>query len=358
MLLSDQVSGLLAVLAAEVGSTVSGYRRHQVVCKLDHSLNVAYEVDFGDAGVRTVVAQAGGTLPSTGAVIASDESIRIALWIYPQDPWLPGLAHLFDPDRLARLLDQLGVGEAVTAVAARSYRPGRRAVVEIATPTHRMFAKVVRPQRVEELQALHRTMAGLPVPRSVGWSPEGGLVILDALEGLPLFAAGATAGLEPAALSALLDRLPAWPRPVLSPVSRAGEHARLLSLLSPPHAALLSRVVAAVGQTPGGPEVPVHGDLHAAQILVGPDGQLALVDIDSAGLGRRADDLAGLLAHLEAIGADGTGLWSAWESGELRLRAAAALLGFAGGPFVSQQVEWPTEVARRIETAAEWARVR
>lgn len=358
MLLSEDVAGLLATVAAEVGSNVVAYRPHQIVCKLDHSLTVAYEVEFeGDqSGVRLVVAQAGGKLPTTGAVIATDGSTRIALWIYPNDPWLPGLAYLFDPDRLGRLLEQLGVSDAATPVEARSYRPGRRAVVEIATPPHRMFAKVVRPHRVADLQSLHRAMAGLPVPRSVGWSPEAGLVILDALEGVALSAAGAEQ-LDPTALSALLDRLPGWPRPVVSPVTRAAEHARLLSLISPPNAGLLSEVVGALQKTSVGVEVPVHGDLHAGQILVGPDGQLALVDIDSAGLGQRADDLAGLLAHVEAIAGDGSQLWSAWDSAELRLRAAAALLGFASGPFVAQQDGWPTEVARRIATAAVWAGV-
>jgi hypothetical protein len=87
-----------------------------------------------------------------------------------------------------------------------------------------------------------------------------------------------------------------------------------------------------------------------------------LLDVDRAGIGTRADDLAGLLANMESQ--EGSAdyrniLWDRFvrlvDRDSLRLRTAAALLGFAPTPFVSQQPDWPDEVRRRIDLAARLA---
>lgn len=87
-----------------------------------------------------------------------------------------------------------------------------------------------------------------------------------------------------------------------------------------------------------------------------------MIDLDRAGIGYRLDDLAGLIAHLDASGYTGSYLqllledldWR-FDRRELRLGVAAALLGFASGPFTSQQPGWPQEVLRRIGSAHSWA---
>jgi aminoglycoside phosphotransferase (APT) family kinase protein len=128
-------------------------------------------------------------------------------------------------------------------------------------------------------------------------------------------------------------------------------------------------VVDAVGSAPGEPSVTAHRDFHAAQLLI-HDGRLRLVDVDTVGTGTRADDLAMLLAQLTCLARPGAaqsavelyrGMATARFQGvvdpvSLRLRTAAALLGFALGPFRVQEPRWPQETMRRIAAAADLAR--
>ena len=60
-------------------------------------------------------------------------------------------------------------------------------VVEVRGPGLRLFLKVVRPGLAEGLHERHRLLraAGLPVPRSLGWT-EDGLLVLEALVGRSL----------------------------------------------------------------------------------------------------------------------------------------------------------------------------
>ncbi|MGH9270798.1 MAG: hypothetical protein ACRDZ2_05960, partial [Ilumatobacteraceae bacterium] len=83
---------------------------------------------------------------------------------------------------MALLLDEIGVGSDAVHLAVRSYRPGRRAVVEAAGRRGRLLLKVVRPAMVADLHATHRLLAPrVPVPDSLGWSDDGIMV----LPGLP-----------------------------------------------------------------------------------------------------------------------------------------------------------------------------
>src|SRR5690606_11855324 len=93
----------------------------------------------------------------------------------------------------------------------RAYRPARRAVVEATGRRGRLFLKVVRPERVEALHDLHRSLAEhLPVPDSLGWSDRG-VLVMTALPGLTLREALRSSHQPtppPAEVEALLDRLP------------------------------------------------------------------------------------------------------------------------------------------------------
>jgi aminoglycoside phosphotransferase (APT) family kinase protein len=116
--------------------------------------------------------------------------------------------------------------------------------------------------------------------------------------------------------------------------------------------------------------VPVHGDLHEAQILVRDGAISALLDVDTVTLGDRADDWALLIAHLDlhALSAHGSvsdrvrdyrDLTRAVASREvdeasLRVRVAASVFGQATGPFRVQSPGWATETRARLARAVDW----
>jgi hypothetical protein len=264
------------------------------------------------------------------------------------------------------MLHQLGWNQTVAGVVTRSYRPGRRAVVEVISPEGRCFVKAVRPHTVASLQQIHRLASGaVPIPRSLGWSEVAGVVVLEALEGRPLdeeLQAGSTDLPSAEEINSLLDQLPQFPVAADSPVARMSDYVQLLGLIAPHTQDLLTEIVTSVRTSGQHESVPVHGDLHTGQIVVAEGKPAGLLDLDRAGIGHRLDDLAGLIAHLEAVGHAETyvrtlldNLDQRFDPGELRLRVAAALLGFAPGPFTSQEPGWPEEVLRRIESAHSWA---
>src|SRR5690606_14252099 len=67
-----------------------------------------------------------------------------------------------------------------------AYRPGRRGVVRVSVEGGQVWVKIVRPSRVDRIVAAHRAFdaAGLPVPKLLGWSGEGLIVLADA-QGTP-----------------------------------------------------------------------------------------------------------------------------------------------------------------------------
>ena len=340
-----------------------------MVARLGESLTVSYECltsdKHGNQQQRLLVARAGGKLPAA-SVVLSDGSSEVAVWEYPEDPYLPGLATVFD-DRLTPALIEMGIPHPAERVGVRSYLPGRRAVIEVSSGGRRIFIKAVRPHIVERLRRLQNSIAGhAPIPRTLGWFDEAGLIFFEAMAGETLGEQISRTGTgpDPDDLAALLDCLPTLEGGPHRLLKQAAGHARLLSILAPDQAEQLATILEALGDTPAEPPVPVHGDLHSGQILVEENKVQGLIDIDRAGMGSRADDLAGLLAHLESQQSSLD--YREWARQKftrlvnptsLRLRTAAALLGFGPTPFISQQPDWPQEVRRRIELAAAFARL-
>ncbi len=327
----------------------------------------------GDSPTReTIVAASGREAPGSAFRLVAD-GIEIALWRYPHDPALPGLEVAADPTRVLGLLEQLGAPATAVRLRRRAYRPGRRAVIEVVTPVARIYLKVLRPNRIAALQEKHTAMAThLPVPYSFGWSADQGLVALQSLPGQTIrksLEAGKRRLPTGDQLLALLDAIP--PRlgsTVKGPSQRAASHARLLKAVVPDLSARIDAVAAAVSDVERTPLVPVHGDFHSSQVL-GRDATVAgLIDIDTAGRGERANDLAMMLGHLASLALAskaghnidryGASLISAFDETvdphDLRLRTAAAILGFATGPFRVQEPSWRTATERRITLAERW----
>src|SRR5690606_41270609 len=191
--------------------------------------------------------------PPAGSLVVGDGQHQVAVWRFPHDPYLPGLAAAFDPAAVAKLLASFRLGEGRVRLAVRAYRPGRRAVVEAIGPAGRLFLKVVRPTRGESLHRRHRlcTAAGVPVPPSLGHT-EDGVLVLQALPGRTMrdaLRSGTAAMPSPVDILALLDRLPpelaeAPPRPSWS--ARAGHYAEVIAGILPEHAAPARRLAEAI----------------------------------------------------------------------------------------------------------------
>lgn len=382
-LLGGGARDLLSVAIGNAGGRLHRCTSVQALYRPGHDLVVRYDttVDWGDgrALTETLVActTAAGAPPGTMVLQAGD--LEVAVWRYPFDPDLPGLAVAVTPSGVAELLGG-HVGDGVT-LNVRTFRPRRRAVVEATGSTGRVFLKVVAPQAVARVVDAHRALAGLGVPEVVAAHPSEGIVVLAALEGETLHnALGAGTGPWPAEpvldlLAGLRDtEWPGAPRAEPGPMVHAAGHAALIERVLPAERDRLRRLVDLVG-TPADttPTGIVHGDLHGAQILVGPGGAVSgVLDLDDAGAGQPADDVANLVAHLrsfalgraaparrraESLAAalcrdHGTGV----DPADLDRRIAASLVAMATSPFRTRQAGWRRMTSARLAAAEAYLR--
>jgi hypothetical protein len=236
---------------------------------------------------------------------------RLAVWAYPNDPYLPGLRLATDHAWVAAHLRDAGLRVDGLTLIRRAYRPARGAVVEArmgsaSTSRAIAFLKVLRPDRLHEVVRVHTMLAGsLPVPRVLTHTDD--VAILTVMPGTPLRRTLRRKRPlpHPDDLVALSVRLAASgtdmgrdPRRRTEPTT----HAARLRDRVPDLAAALDAIVAAAADDVGAPLVTVHGDLHGGQILTADGKVSALLDLDGVGRGNLVDDAANLIAHLAAQG--------------------------------------------------------
>lgn len=345
------------------------------------------EVSWPD-GRRTresLAATTGARIPAGATVLEGEtdgERVRVGVWRWPLDPALPALAWASRAAAATARLGELGLTDGPVRLRLRSYRPGRRAVVEVTTGTGTLFLKVVRPVAVARLVERHAVLDGaVPVPPVLGATADG-VVVLPGLDGTPMreLIAGDGAGLPGATtLDALLDALPEAAARVTAvgrsrpgdAHGRAADHAAVLGLVAPELRPRLHRLTDALRAADPGEhaEVPVHGDFYESQLLVTDGAVVGLLDVDTVGRGHRIDDWATLLGHLALLEtilpAPATAARyraeleaaasTRWPAAQLRPRVAAVLLGLATGPFRVLQPDWVPRTAARIALAERWA---
>lgn len=306
--------------------------------------------------------------PDTATV--SNGNTEICVWALPADPRLPGLRPVLDPDQNRDLAAGLGLSGPVTSTL-RSYRPGRRAVVELSDDRHAVYIKVVEPRRIAKLQKLHEVLGDQAgVARTLGWSPEQGYIVLEAVPGTVLSDAIHLGVLLPdgAALRRSLECLPPLETALVPLRDRLGPQLSLVQSLLPSRANETEEFVELVSAPIDDPYVSVHGDFHSGQVMTDYGGVVGLVDVDRAGLGHHVDDLAMMLAHLHVLAlGDSSGrtanylsrLYSdfcaASHPPTLHDRTAAALFGFVPGGFTSQSEDWISTAHARMDAAQQWA---
>ncbi|WP_407320278.1 phosphotransferase [Isoptericola halotolerans] len=402
LLTGDDATELLATAVSTAGGELVDWTVRQVDHRPGRSTTVAYRARVrwtvkdvggpdGAAGsqVRTETLGASlgrpGDQQVPGVLTLDDGEHEVAVWRFPGDPGLPALATAYDPEAVSTLLGDLGVPEVArgpVTLRVRAYRPTRRAVIEASTPGARVFLKVVRPEKGDELYARHALLAGagLPVPKPLGRNADG-LLVIAPLAGESMRHAVRDGGPVPAAgdVVDLLERLPdgvtQLPRRA-SWSENAAHYASVIGAALPAEADRAAQLAAVVaGRIAGqGSAEPTHGDLYESQIMLGGDGRITgLLDVDSAGPGRRADDLACLVAHVETLS-----LLRGWDTGrlhglamdyadgfarvvdpdELYARTAGVLLSLATGPHRVQEADWPRQTSRRLDTVESWLTAR
>ncbi|WP_285107799.1 phosphotransferase [Promicromonospora sp. MEB111] len=397
LLTGESAAGLLDAAVATAGGELVDWRVRQVDHRPGSTTTVAYRATVRWNGVErseTLGASVGrardGRKP--GVVTLSDGDATVAVWRFPGDPALPALPRAFDPAAVEELLAGLGVGPRERAhpeLKVRAYRPTRRAVLEATAASSRVFLKVLRPRKVADLHQRHALLsrAGLPVPRPLGWSDDG-LLVLSPLHGTEMRTAVRDGGRipSPSAILDLLDRLPAEVRdlPRRPAWSESAQHyAGVIGAALPAEAGRANDLAGAVAERlaeRGAGTDPTHGDLYEAQIMLTDGRVTGLLDVDSAGPGHRADDLACLVAHIDVLslvgGSDPTHVARASrmrrlaadyaagfvtapgtrgaDRSDLAARVAGVLLSLATGPHRVQERHWQAATSRRLDVVAAW----
>ena len=386
LLTSDDVGALLAAAVQHAGGTLVSWALDHVDANPAQSTTATYSalVDW-PYGRREellgVSARASGPADTdTAAEIFADGQREVAVWIYPQDPDLPGLARAAYAESMAEVANSHHVFSRPVQpddlnLQMIGYRPRRRAVVRVGLGDQVVYVKVLRARLFDDVLARHRLLeqAGVPVAE-VAATTDDHLLILRELPGQPLARAifGTT---EPCTAEGLIELLDSMPASVARlerrpPWSDAVRHyARMVSAAMPSLEPKLNRLVDLIGQglapIPPGNE-PTHGDFHEGQVHVAGGRVCGLLDTDTVGPGRRADDLACLIAHLSTIQrmnpvqeARVHQLIRRWvpvfdtrvDPAELRLRSAAVIISLATGPFRGQEPDWQWETLRMIASA-------
>lgn len=320
-------------------------------------------------------------LPADGtAAGATAGPLRVASWLHPHDPLLPGLPHAGVAAEAERLW---GDGDRLTRLRTVTYRPLRRAVfrADFSTPgpvvaTRRVYLKAMRPEPARDLALRHRILADaqLPVAPVLGEVVHG-VVATAGMPGHPLSTFLRYDGggqLDPLGLVALLDRLPdevlELPRrPSWS--DRLARYAGAATTALPGQeaaiAALSARLRELIDSRDPGPVVPVHGDFYEANVLMADSAVCGLLDLDSVGPGHRVDDLACLLGHLAVLPALGEGYAGIWETIErwgsvfartvderaLYARAAAVAVSLVAGARRPGMASWTRSAQARLDAA-------
>lgn len=388
LLTGPAVENLLRAAVDHAGGQLESWRLDHVDANPGRSTTATYQaVVRWPYGTRPellgVSARSAGPVTSdTRAEIFADGDREVAVWLYPDDPDLPGLATAAYPERMADLITRLGlvrrpVSPAQVSLHMIGYRPRRRAVlrVDVTDPRRTFYVKVLRDRLFDEILARHRILlrGGVPSPIVAGTTDDN-LLILAELPGRPL-AKAIFDPVEPCTADDLIDVLDTMPAEVAAlerrpPWTDAVDHySQMVSAALPSQAGRLgwmsSMIVQGLAPVPPGDEA-THGDFHEGQVHVADGRVCGVLDVDTIGPGRRADDLACMVAHLSTVqrmdaqqAARVHHLIRTWvpvfdervDPTELRLRAAAVIISLATGPYRGQEPHWERETIAILDAA-------
>src|SRR5690625_1644049 len=316
--------------------------------------------------------------------LAAEPGHGLCVYDAAADRHLPGLRRVLESGN-----------EPATSLHALRYKPKRRWVGrrEAATDDRGpVLIKVHRPHVAQAAVAAHRAVAqaGLPVPVLRKTRIRRGLVISDWLPGTTLEATTPTAE-QLTELGVVLARLHDLP-PAGVPGEAATDHrltaqvhhrraedittaVRTISAVHPAAAELAARTARRVLGSLSNRAFRngvLHGDLSADQVLLRPDGDLVLLDLDRSRVGDPIEDLASWIATdlsqamrhgrsqpLPTALEEYSPFVDAYQRAagpvapvHLHDAVAAALLMLADEPFRYRRPDWANEIERIVQAAA------
>lgn len=376
----EAAAELLRFASEQAGARLLDHRLRSVHRRSGSSVSHVFEARIGLGAEQRDVLLVAHVDPRgfpEGAFVSHQGETSVAVWRFPHDPYLPGLPSATDTGRVRALLDRLGVAPGPVRLRTRSYRPSRRAVVEVAVatdgaPRRVLYLKVVAGSGCASLAERHEQLIDhVPVPRVIGVSLEQGIVALEAMVGRTLRDVVADGGVlpPPAELVELSARLRTSglvsdrsPRAFADPQRHVG----LLIEFAPEMERTVRRVADEASKVEGLLGV-VHGDFHAGQVLVSDGGIVGLLDVDGAGDGFLAQDAGTMIAYLHVLGdlrpatkdrstkyAEAIADAYRPEVGALALARATSgsWLALATAAQRSQEPDWPTTLRDRIARAS------
>lgn len=388
LLTSGRVEPLLRAAVEHAGGHLLTWELDHVDAAPELSTTATYAASVRwPHGDRTellgVSARTGELLPSDArAEIFEDGHRRVAVWLYPNDPDLLGLPTAAYPERMAEAFNAGRVfGRPVTAeqlsLSMIGYRPRRRAVVKavVSDPHEVFYVKVLREKLFADVYNKHTMLldAGVPAPE-VALATDDHLLVLRELPGMAMAKALFEPG-DPCTAEDLITVLDSMPQSVSTlerraPWADAVAHYSSMVTATMPELGdelgwLTEQITSGLKKFPPGDE-PTHGDFHEGQLRVLGGRIVGILDVDTIGPGRRADDLACLIGHLSTIQrmnpqqeAKVRDLLTRWvpvfdrrvDPVELRLRAAAVVISLATGPYRGQEADWRQQTLQMVRSA-------
>ena len=242
---------LLAAAVSHAGGELRSWGLDHIDTNPSHSTTATYAalVDW-PYGQREellgVSARANGLAASDErAEIFADGDRRMAVWLYPGDPDLPGLARAAYPGSIAELFNEHRVTQRPVAaddldLTMIGYRPRRRAVLraDVAQPPERLYVKVLRERLFDDVVRRHRLLldAGVPAP-PVAATTSDFLLVLRELPGRSL-ARAVFDDCEPCTAEQLIQLLDAMPMSVAAGSGGSGRSSNASSAANPGHDAI------------------------------------------------------------------------------------------------------------------------
>ncbi len=308
-----------ARLTELLGETVEPVRRVRAKYRIGESLRVVHAVRIGGTpATMTARLFHGGASASAASRSAGTQSDAIhdvvhdsVWWRFPNDRKMPGLADVMTPT--PELSASLGLAGWVRSEVAE-YAPERSLTVRADASDAQVlgYVKQFAPGSVDTARIAARYAAAaavfapaprLAVPDVLGRTDT--LLSLSPMPGTAWTAAEHDGGDVLAQLGEAIARFHTIPSVGLAggfgrlTTGRLVRSAELVGVARPELVERLKPLIEmlAEGPPPGSDHVLLHGDCHPKNSLVA-DQRLALIDLDQAGVGSPACDIASLLARL------------------------------------------------------------